>query len=318
MDHLQLFSTLLCVFLTLLAFLLVKYLASIQRSGLLTALQHLAITLFVYEVYSFAVYYRVLNMDDTVLFPAAISKKLVAFITLVILLTQRALLIRISSLLTGRMVPFRLRVWFGGILVFLTLFFGAWLIVPGLFPWFRQTAIAFRHLLAGIELLTMVLVLRESRRVRDHRKKGLLTAFALLHILGIVLYAIRWPLHQSVQMTPFTRLLTQAVFPLCDRLILPLWLWFFLLPWLARTRLVTSVTALSPDLDPFGLTRREQEVLAILLKGRTNQAIADELFVSEHTIKNLITGIYVKLGVNNRKELFHRFLAGEKRGGTPG
>ena len=35
--------------------------------------------------------------------------------------------------------------------------------------------------------------------------------------------------------------------------------------------------------DPFGLTRRERDVLPLLVKGRTNRQIAEELFISENT-----------------------------------
>lgn len=45
------------------------------------------------------------------------------------------------------------------------------------------------------------------------------------------------------------------------------------------------------------LTDRELEILALLSKGRRPQAIADELFVSIKTVKNHLTSVYAKLGV---------------------
>lgn len=48
------------------------------------------------------------------------------------------------------------------------------------------------------------------------------------------------------------------------------------------------------------LTRREKEVLTLLASGTTNEEMAEQLFVSVHTIKTHIYHILKKLDVNNR------------------
>jgi DNA-binding NarL/FixJ family response regulator len=50
------------------------------------------------------------------------------------------------------------------------------------------------------------------------------------------------------------------------------------------------------------LTRREMEVLELLGTGLRNKAIAARLFVSEKTVKNHISSIFLKLQVNDRTE----------------
>jgi DNA-binding NarL/FixJ family response regulator len=54
--------------------------------------------------------------------------------------------------------------------------------------------------------------------------------------------------------------------------------------------------------DPFGLTRRERDVLPLLVKGRTNRQIAEELFISENTAGVHVSNILGKLGVSTRTE----------------
>ncbi len=49
--------------------------------------------------------------------------------------------------------------------------------------------------------------------------------------------------------------------------------------------------------DPFGLSPRELEVLALLAAGRTNRQIGDELFISPKTASVHVTHILDKLGV---------------------
>jgi DNA-binding NarL/FixJ family response regulator len=51
-----------------------------------------------------------------------------------------------------------------------------------------------------------------------------------------------------------------------------------------------------------GLTGREMEVLRLLARGWGNKRIAEELVISERTVKNHVTSIYAKLGVRSRAE----------------
>lgn len=48
------------------------------------------------------------------------------------------------------------------------------------------------------------------------------------------------------------------------------------------------------------LTRRETEVLRLMAMGKTNSQIAQELFISEQTVKNHISNLFRKLGVETR------------------
>ncbi len=64
-----------------------------------------------------------------------------------------------------------------------------------------------------------------------------------------------------------------------------------------------------PGTDPFsGLTAREQELLASLARGRTNQQIAGELEISLNTVKFHLKNLYGKLDVNNRAQAVARYL----------
>ncbi|WP_212823079.1 response regulator transcription factor [Catellatospora sp. TT07R-123] len=52
----------------------------------------------------------------------------------------------------------------------------------------------------------------------------------------------------------------------------------------------------------YGLTRREQEVLAQLALGLSNAAIAHRLMLTEKTVKNHLQHVFAKLGVRRRTE----------------
>jgi predicted ATPase/DNA-binding CsgD family transcriptional regulator len=51
-----------------------------------------------------------------------------------------------------------------------------------------------------------------------------------------------------------------------------------------------------------GLTPRELEVLCLVATGRSNQQIADALFISPRTVSTHLTSTFTKLGVNSRTE----------------
>ena len=64
----------------------------------------------------------------------------------------------------------------------------------------------------------------------------------------------------------------------------------------------------SAENDPQALTAREEEVMALVAQGLTNQEIAQRLTVSENTVKYHIQNIYGKLNVNNRTEATRLYL----------
>ncbi|NBE98374.1 response regulator transcription factor [Nonomuraea sp. KC401] len=57
----------------------------------------------------------------------------------------------------------------------------------------------------------------------------------------------------------------------------------------------------APVNDP--LTDRELDVVRLIARGRTNQEVAAELFVSLSTVKTHLGSIFAKLGVRNRVEI---------------
>jgi DNA-binding CsgD family transcriptional regulator len=83
----------------------------------------------------------------------------------------------------------------------------------------------------------------------------------------------------------------------------------------ARLRLEREPAEAAPaaadgtDEDPFGLTARERQVLALLAAGRTNREIGSELYMAEKTASVHVSRILSKLDVRSRTEaaaLAHR------------
>jgi two-component system nitrate/nitrite response regulator NarL len=82
--------------------------------------------------------------------------------------------------------------------------------------------------------------------------------------------------------------------------------------WLGRTLvadLMEMVGTLARQSDgaelkhPFGFTRREREVLSLVVAGCANKEIARQCAVSEETVKHHLTRMFNKAGASNRLEL---------------
>jgi len=64
------------------------------------------------------------------------------------------------------------------------------------------------------------------------------------------------------------------------------------------------------------LTKREEEVVRQVVEGLSNREIAEQLRLSEHTVKNYLFHIFEKLGISSRVELVTYAVANIQKGGT--
>ncbi|WP_280250068.1 response regulator transcription factor [Nocardia abscessus] len=96
-----------------------------------------------------------------------------------------------------------------------------------------------------------------------------------------------------------TAMLTQAVHAAArgDALIAPT----------VTARLLTAFAGAGPAVAPVqpasALTEREEQILAVVARGRTNHEIAAELHISLSTVKTHIASLMAKLGARNRVEI---------------
>jgi DNA-binding NarL/FixJ family response regulator len=68
-----------------------------------------------------------------------------------------------------------------------------------------------------------------------------------------------------------------------------------------------SIAETPKDADDIHLTERELQVLESAAAGKQNKIIADDLKLSQHTVKLHMHHIIAKLGVNNRTEAANWF-----------
>ncbi len=134
---------------------------------------------------------------------------------------------------------------------------------------------------------------------------GYLSFFGSLMVLGLAwprLAAISAPLPHAVDLfiEAFYSIITVA--------------WALRLPereWVSAARPVDPGRLdLDGIVEKFGITKREREIVELICRGKTNQEIADQLFISLTTVKDHNYAIFQKTGVRNRTALAHLVLGG--------
>ena len=81
-------------------------------------------------------------------------------------------------------------------------------------------------------------------------------------------------------------------------------------PFLVRVEADLAAAGLRPPRhaprSPLGLTDRERDVVALVVRGMSNKEVAAELYVSAKAVEYHLGNVYAKLGIRSRRELGER------------
>ncbi|MDI6812397.1 MAG: response regulator transcription factor [Desulfitobacteriaceae bacterium] len=67
-------------------------------------------------------------------------------------------------------------------------------------------------------------------------------------------------------------------------------------------KLLGQLSHSSPARETYGLSERELEIVAYVVKGASNREVGQALFISEKTVKNHLSSIFRKLNVEDRTQ----------------
>ncbi|HEY3374275.1 MAG TPA: response regulator transcription factor [Candidatus Aquicultor sp.] len=83
-----------------------------------------------------------------------------------------------------------------------------------------------------------------------------------------------------------------------------------------RQEIQDTEAFISTITNPPVLSNREFEILTHISKGKSNQQISQDLFISEHTVKSHLHRIYKKLGISSREEAVIYYHSQSPRNGS--
>jgi DNA-binding CsgD family transcriptional regulator len=154
---------------------------------------------------------------------------------------------------------------------------------------------------------TLIWLVAAPHTKLSHGQRRSARRFGWLLIVGVVVLVASTMLPNPVYLLGFAiGLLWAGCVPL-------IWLRLYSGPY-QRTVVPEGVSAAMAMLArKHDLTVREQEIMALIVEGKSNKEIEDLLCISFSTVKNHVYRLYRKLGVNSRAQLMHLTMTEETR-----
>lgn len=154
-----------------------------------------------------------------------------------------------------------------------------------------------------IILSTLINHLIINKKISKAKQRKSLQYFGYLFLVGYIGYTLSqldfYFFHIKIESFDSIILLMINLCPF-------LWLRFFHIKYQKIiTSNTNSIISLNKFTKEYNLTAREQEVVELIMQGKTNNEIEKHLFISFNTVKNHIYNIFKKMDVNSRSQLIH-------------
>jgi DNA-binding CsgD family transcriptional regulator len=159
--------------------------------------------------------------------------------------------------------------------------------------------ICLESFVLGTALLAAGHLLTTTRQLPHGARRNSLLSFGIFHLsLLAVILAVFFASWFRSGSEEFAQLMIYGAFLILFNAFPLFWIRFFL-PLQDESR--------DKKFAEFGITRREKQVILLIQAGKTNQEIADELFISLATVKDHNNNLFRKCEVRNRVELTNLF-----------
>jgi DNA-binding CsgD family transcriptional regulator len=160
----------------------------------------------------------------------------------------------------------------------------------------------FTYIFYFLTFAFLIQLLIQSRKENNPTRSKTIRSFAYFYLVLYTFFFVSGYFPVSPQI--FIILATKVLFNLFP----VFWIKAFLLKSESAASLAVDEANMDAVKRKYGITQRESEISKLLLQGKSNKEIADELCIAHHTVKNHIYRLYQKLEVNKRYQLVNFFL----------
>jgi DNA-binding CsgD family transcriptional regulator len=173
--------------------------------------------------------------------------------------------------------------------------------------WIDNTLVYFMYISWGIIYTAILFLTFRKHPNQEQGSRKAIRAFGMLYLLYYTAFFISFMLP-----SPMSMYLTTIIL-FFSNLIPPFWIRKYFLKHFVAPLYYPGYINLDKFTEEFHISKREREIIELILQGKSNKEIEDVLFISFNTVKNHIYNLYQKLGVNSRGQLMHFIQETQKK-----
>jgi len=156
-----------------------------------------------------------------------------------------------------------------------------------------------------IIIIAFLYLVLKGKSLENKARRKLAINLGLINLIGFTAGLVAYFFIFSYITSTLVLFSVFAFSHLSGEIIALLYLKWFLGKHHAEMGFSSTVHGIERFFSEFKITGREQSIIRLILQGKTNDEIGDQLFISTKTVKNNISNIYQKTKVKNRIKLIN-------------
>lgn len=163
-----------------------------------------------------------------------------------------------------------------------------------------ETFYGILHTIAILSLISsVVFMFTKLNKVSHKKKREDLKKFAVVYLLSFITLGIS----DYVYFGEYTAFIEVFVYFSINFPPLLIFSWYLNKYYVDYLSLDQESDILDLFFSKYHITPREQDIMKLILEGKSNIEIGKDLYISTHSVRNHIYNIYQKLGVKNRVQI---------------
>jgi DNA-binding CsgD family transcriptional regulator len=168
------------------------------------------------------------------------------------------------------------------------------------FLWVHKSFVTVPIIISGIATLVLFM---NAGHIKLKSQVKTVRIFSLIYLVFFCYQLCLWilPVHVWIMLSAFNLLIFNIIpIPFLSNLLQK------------HKTAVLDQTETRSNIENFfkvhGLSKREKEIVQLVVSGLSNKEIENELYISKFTVKKHISNIFMKVDVNSRPQLINRIL----------
>lgn len=168
----------------------------------------------------------------------------------------------------------------------------------------------FNILINNLEFIILIFFYFTWKKVKVNSERIKISkSFTLLYIISNAIAISALLVFENIEVSEINEWLIKTAILFLFLLAPFIWVKFIFISNAQKMlKLINKDINIQAIYDKFKISKREIEIIELIIDGKSNNEITEILFISYNTVKNHISNIYDKLNVRTRHELVHLFL----------